>query len=78
MGTLFRQGAALELMARVDTVVLDKTGTLTKGHPELTDFESLSVCRRTSALLALLAAAEESSEHPIAEAIVTGARRAGT
>ncbi|MGB6642156.1 MAG: heavy metal translocating P-type ATPase, partial [Thermoanaerobaculia bacterium] len=72
MGTLFRQGTALELMARVDTIVLDKTGTLTKGHPELTDLETLGLDEGEA--LALVAAAEELSEHPIAQAIVTAAR----
>lgn len=75
MGTLFRQGTALELMARVDTIVLDKTGTLTKGHPELTDLESRDLDE--SELLALVAAAEEPSEHPIAQAIVITARERG-
>jgi len=75
MGTLFRQGTALELMARVDTIVLDKTGTLTKGHPELTDFVAVDLAEDEA--LALVAAAEESSEHPIAEAIVAGARARG-
>jgi Cu+-exporting ATPase len=75
MGTLFRQGTALELMARVDTIVLDKTGTLTKGHPELTDLQTLGFDE--SELLALVAAVEELSEHPIAEAIATAAREQG-
>jgi Cu+-exporting ATPase len=75
MGTLFRQGTALELMARVDTIVLDKTGTLTKGHPELTDLETLG--SDESEILALVAAAEELSEHPIAQAVVTAAREQG-
>ena len=75
MGTLFRQGTALELMARVDTIVLDKTGTLTKGHPELTDLETLGLDE--SELLALVAAAEELSEHPIAQATRDRRPRAG-
>ena len=75
MGTLFRQGTALELLARVDTIVLDKTGTLTKGRPELTDIESFVLSEEDT--LALVAAAEELSEHPIAEAIVAGARERG-
>jgi len=75
MGALFRQGTALELMAKVDTVVLDKTGTLTKGHPELTDFMAIELPEDEA--LALVAAAEASSEHPIAEAIIAGARERG-
>ncbi len=75
MGTLFRQGTALELMARVDTVVLDKTGTLTKGRPELTDLHVLN--GEEGQVLALIAAAEDSSEHPIARAVVAAARDRG-
>jgi Cu+-exporting ATPase len=75
MGTLFRQGTALELMARVDTIVFDKTGTLTKGRPELTDLETLGQVK--DEVLALVAAAEEPSEHPIAQAIVAAARERG-
>jgi Cu+-exporting ATPase len=75
MGTLFRQGVALEALARIDTVVLDKTGTLTKGHPELTD---LDVVRGTeAAVLRLVAAAEARSEHPIAKAVVAAATARG-
>ena len=75
MGILFRQGTALELMARVDTVVLDKTGTLTKGRPEMTDLSALG--RPGGEVLAMVAAAEEPSEHPIARAIVDAARARG-
>lgn len=75
MGTLFRQGTALELMARVDSVVLDKTGTLTKGRPELTDLRVL--IGEEDSVLALIAAAEDQSEHPIAQAIVAAARGRG-
>ena len=75
MGTLFRQGTAIELLARIDTVVLDKTGTLTKGRPELTDLETFEL--PDDKALALIAAAEASSEHPIAEAIVAEAQQRG-
>ena len=75
MGSLFRQGTALELMAKVDTVVLDKTGTLTKGHPEMTDLVAVEMPE--DEVLALVAAAEEQSEHPIARAVVDGARQRG-
>lgn len=75
MGVLFRKGAALESLARMDTIVLDKTGTLTRGRPELTDF--IPVEGREEEVLAWVAAVETQSEHPIAEAIVKGARDRG-
>jgi P-type Cu+ transporter len=75
MGILFRRGAALEQLARVDTVMLDKTGTLTKGRPELTD--SVLFDFEEAALLQLAASAEDQSEHPIAQAVVAGARARG-
>ena len=75
MGTLFRQGTALETLARVDTVVLDKTGTLTRGRPELTDLQVIEGDQET--VLALVAAAEMSSEHPVAGAIVAAAKEQG-
>ncbi|PPR60402.1 MAG: Copper-transporting P-type ATPase, partial [Alphaproteobacteria bacterium MarineAlpha3_Bin3] len=75
MGVLFHKGAALEVLARVDTVVLDKTGTLTQGQPEMTDFDAVD-CDATE-ILRLVAAAESKSEHPIAEAIVRAARERG-
>ncbi|MFQ5775658.1 MAG: heavy metal translocating P-type ATPase [Kiloniellaceae bacterium] len=75
MGVLFRNGAALETLARVRTVVLDKTGTLTLGRPELTDFLDLGI--HGDGALRLIAAAEARSEHPIAEAIVRTAKERG-
>jgi Cu+-exporting ATPase len=75
LGILFRQGTALETLAKIDTVVLDKTGTLTKGQPELTDIRCFGV--ETNEVLALVAAAEAKSEHPVAEAIVDAARDRG-
>ena len=72
MGTLFRQGTALETLARVDTVALDKTGTLTKGEPELTDLYVEG--DGEDAVLALIAAAEDNSEHPVARALVAAAK----
>jgi P-type Cu+ transporter len=72
-GVLIRDAEALERMARVDTLVVDKTGTLTEGRPKLTD---VVVTRESGEynLLALAAALEKGSEHPLAEAIVAGAR----
>jgi Cu+-exporting ATPase len=75
MGTLFRRGTALEALARADTVMLDKTGTLTRGRPELTDVVTIDADEEET--LALVAAAEQSSEHPISEAIVSAARSRG-
>jgi Cu+-exporting ATPase len=75
MGTLFRQGTALETLARVDTVMLDKTGTVTKGEPALTDL--LVANGSEEAVLSLIAAIENSSEHPVARAIVAEARNRG-
>ncbi|MCT0224911.1 copper-translocating P-type ATPase [Synechococcus sp. CS-1328] len=74
-GLIFRSAEALETAGKLRTVVLDKTGTLTRGQPEVTDFERLNgggLPART--LLALTAAIESRSEHPLAEAIVTYAR----
>ncbi len=77
LGVLFRRGAALETLAHVDTVVLDKTGTLTLGRPTLTDFIVADATDDVDALLAMVAAAEAGSEHPIAQAVVAGARERG-
>lgn len=76
LGVLFRSGAALEGLQGVQVVAVDKTGTLTKGKPELTDLITAGRFDRTE-VLHLVAAAEEQSEHPIARAIVDAARREG-
>ncbi|KYF73099.1 heavy metal translocating P-type ATPase [Sorangium cellulosum] len=76
LGVLVKGGAALEAASRVDTVLLDKTGTLTSGRPELTDVVAVEG-RGEAELLGLLAAAEHESEHPVARAIVEGARGRG-
>lgn len=68
-GVLFKNAAAIETAARIDTVVLDKTGTLTKGEPEVTDFRTFDDGNPIE-LLALLSAAERESEHPLARAVV--------
>ena len=75
LGVLFRGGEYLELTHRIDTVVLDKTGTITKGKPELTDVISAAGDERE--FLRLIAAAEKPSEHPLAEAVVRGAAARG-
>jgi P-type Cu+ transporter len=71
-GILFRGGEHLEIARKVDTVVLDKTGTLTRGRPALTDVVPVGGLDE-GRLLALAAAAEARSEHPLAEAVVEGA-----
>ena len=72
MGVLFKNGAALEHLHNVDTVVLDKTGTLTEGKPAVTDLLPASVTERE--LLSIAAALESRSEHPFAKAILAKAK----
>lgn len=76
LGVLFRQGEALQALQETRVVALDKTGTLTKGAPELTDLEVAEGFDEAE-VLALVAGAEADSEHPIADAIVRGAKVAG-
>jgi P-type Cu+ transporter len=71
-GILIRSAEALETAHKLDTVVLDKTGTVTAGKPALTDIHAVSGWDQTE-LLALVAAAEADSEHALATAIVAGA-----
>ncbi|GAA3569648.1 heavy metal translocating P-type ATPase [Microlunatus spumicola] len=71
-GVLVKDRRALEAMRTVDTVLLDKTGTLTRGEPALTHVRAVEG-RTEDEVLALAAAAESDSEHPLARAIVTGA-----
>ncbi len=71
-GTLFRSAEALETAHKLDVIVLDKTGTITRGEPALTDVV-VSGSLGEEELLGLVASAERSSEHPLAEAIVRGA-----
>ncbi|QEW20465.1 Copper-transporting P-type ATPase [Marinibacterium anthonyi] len=75
-GVLIKDAEALERMARVDTLIVDKTGTLTEGRPKLTDVIALTDISEDD-VLTLAAALERGSEHPLAEAIVEGARTRG-
>jgi P-type Cu2+ transporter len=72
-GVLFKNATALETSARIDTVVMDKTGTLTRGEPEVTQVIAVGTAPR----LDLLAAVERESEHPLAAAVVAYAEAQG-
>ncbi|SFR24881.1 Cu2+-exporting ATPase [Lentzea waywayandensis] len=74
-GVLFKNAMALETSARIQVVVMDKTGTLTKGEPEVTDVITDGV--EQDELLRLVAAVERESEHPLAEAVVRHAEAHG-
>jgi len=76
LGVLFRQGEALQSLKEIGVVALDKTGTLTQGRPELTDFVTTPEFAEAETLR-LVAAVEGRSEHPIAEAIVAAAAGRG-
>jgi Cu+-exporting ATPase len=89
-GILIRSGEALQTAQGIKTVVLDKTGTITKGKPELTDIlivdfgllnadltRQSEINNRQSEMLHLAASVEKASEHPLAEAIVEGAKSRG-
>jgi len=74
-GILFRSAEAIERMRDIDTLVVDKTGTLTLGKPALTEFAAAGMPENEA--LALMAAVEQLSEHPIAHAVVEGAKARG-
>ena len=76
LGVLIRSAEVLETLHRIDTVVLDKTGTLTAGRPEVTDLVPAPGADAEQAL-ALAAAVEQGSEHPLGAAIVTTAKARG-
>jgi Cu+-exporting ATPase len=76
LGVLFRKGEALQSLRNAHVIALDKTGTLTAGQPELTDFD-VSEGFDPGQALALIAAVESASEHPIATAIVAAAKAKG-
>ena len=73
LGILFKSGPALENAHRLQTVVLDKTGTLTQGQPSVTDVATHNGFTE-SEVLRLAASTEQASEHPVAQAIVAAAR----
>jgi Cu+-exporting ATPase len=75
-GVLFRNAEAIEVMRKVDTLVVDKTGTLTEGKPRLASV-IVNGSIDEQMLLRLVASLEKSSEHPLASAIVAGARDRG-
>ena len=74
-GVLIRDAEALERFAKVDALIVDKTGTLTEGKPTLTDVEPEGL--EEAELMTLVAALERGSEHPLAEALVAGAEDRG-
>jgi Cu+-exporting ATPase len=73
LGVLFKNAESLEIMRKVDTLIVDKTGTLTEGKPRLMSTLSVSDFDEDT-LLKLTASLEQASEHPLAEAIVRGAK----
>lgn len=75
-GILIKSGQALEAAYQLDTIVLDKTGTITIGKPSLTDLLPLGAFNRSD-LLQLIASAEQHSEHPLAQAILEAAEEEG-
>ena len=76
-GVLVRNAEALERLENVDSLVVDKTGTLTEGRPSLAAVEALGAARTSRRVLRLAASLEQGSEHPLAAAIVRGARERG-
>ncbi|MBX5199030.1 heavy metal translocating P-type ATPase [Rhizobium sp. NZLR10] len=75
-GVLIKDADALERFSKVDTLIVDKTGTLTEGKPKLTDIVAFGGIEETR-LLSLAASLERGSEHPLADAIVSGAEERG-
>jgi len=76
VGVLFKNAEAIEVMRKVDTLVVDKTGTLTEGQPRLQEVHATGTFEEDE-LLRLVASVERASEHPLAEAIVEGAIERG-
>lgn len=76
-GVLFRDAESLEILEKVDTLVVDKTGTLTEGRPRFAGAEAVAAGFAPDEVLALAAALEQGSEHPLAAAILAGASEKG-
>ena len=76
-GILIKSAESLENLHSIDTVILDKTGTITSGHPEVTDIEVLDPSMSPEEFLARAAALEAGSEHPLAQAVVEKAKKDG-
>ncbi len=76
-GILVKKGSALEIISRLNVLLLDKTGTLTRGTPEMTDLVPVTRSVDPAKLLECLATAEAYSTHPLAQAALTAAREAG-
>ena len=74
-GILIKSGEALEVAQSVDTVVMDKTGTITEGRPEVTDVTAVGISEQE--LLAVAAGLEQGSEHPLAEAVTNYSKKKG-
>lgn len=74
-GILIKSGEALEVAQSVDTVVMDKTGTITEGRPEVTDVTAVGISEQE--LLAVVAGLEQGSEHPLAEAVTNYSKKKG-
>ena len=70
LGILIKNGEALELTEKTTTMLLDKTGTLTRGAPEVTDLHAVAAGKNEEGLLAIAASVEKNSQHPVAEALV--------
>lgn len=75
LGVLFKGGESLERLARIDMLVLDKTGTLTEGKPQVTGIRAMSGTE--GEVLAMAAALEQRSEHPLARAVLQAAEQRG-
>ena len=73
-GILIKDAASLEIANKIDTVILDKTGTLTQGKPQLTDIVAFNNTDRAE-ILSLAASLEQRSEHPLAQAILAAAKK---
>jgi P-type Cu+ transporter len=76
-GILFRSGEALEMVKKIDTIVMDKTGTITRGQPMVTDIEVAEASFTDDGILQLAASLERFSEHPLGEALIAEAGNRG-